>query len=800
MAVAQKFATLTNLNGGLATRPTPLLVEAGLTESMKSPALRNVDFFTKGSIAKRLGKTIQGDGLTGPVTAWKSQLTNSGPYRISSSSGYVAISTQFVAPSTANLITVNAYAGVNASAGGTIYASFYTNVSGAPGALVTNGTSSGVPLPSSAAGSTTLQTFTFPTTPSLTSGVTYWLVIWATIAAGGSLSVGVTGSAAHPFGYSTTYSSGFSTWTNDNNFDMYYQIFSGSSSAAIQGIYDYRFGSASTQKVMGVTGGTLYYKNGSTWTSLTTGLGSGQDILYSFATLKDYLFTLDDGTNQGRVWNGSAAYTTVLGYRPTGTFARSASGGTVTTGTYKVLLVTTLKSGGFRSSVEYTITTTSTTDKIAATAVAIDGTGATDFGFDINATATKVFMTTIGGLIYYKVPAASISTGVNPLANNTTSFNITAPPTGLENTLLDEYGLLQAYFTTQTASPTGKYLAVFQNMMAMGGDATNPSRVWFSGIADGTSLAGPQIWGLNGGLYGNYRDLNPNDGEVLVGLKEWNGNLYAFKRHSVFVISFTGVAGNPFEVRRLTGNIGCLSHWSIKETQRGLVFISERGPAICTGTNVQIIPSAIGILDRFDLNETTSYNLSAMSVTTGGNNSTKQQIHWGVSSHSATTRDITLVYDYENDAFWENDVSANYYTEVTDSNFFPSVWSGDYSAQVFRHDFGTNDNGSTINFFFDTPLLQLGAAFSWKQLTQIFIAGAVQTSGTLTVDIFLENSTTSVQTLTYDMTRADFKSGQSVSCGLRGRMFRLRLSNSALDVPVEIDSIMLGYNVQGSQF
>jgi hypothetical protein len=233
---------------------------------------------------------------------------------------------------------------------------------------------------------------------------------------------------------------------------------------------------------------------------------------------------------------------------------------------------------------------------------------------------------------------------------------------------------------------------------------------------------------------------------------------------------------------------------------KGLVFLSERGPAICYGTFASIIPTAKPILNKFDPNDAARYNLAAMQYTTAGINSTKSQIHWGVSSVSATTRDLTLVYDFEDEAFWENDISANVYSEVTDSNFFPAVWSGDYTAQIFQNDTGTSDNGSAIDFYFDTPKMALGLPFHWKAIQQVFISGDVQSSGTLSVDIYLDNSSSISQTLSFDMSSAQFKSGLSVSCGLRAKMFRMRLRNSALDVPVQIDSIGIGYEDRGTQF
>jgi len=802
MARDEGLLVINNLTGGLATRPSPLIAEGASIKRMQSPNMRNVDLFNLGSISKRLGKTKQGSTVSGSSTL-ASQTSENTSLSLGWNTSYTsqAYAQKFTPGSSVSINQISLKVGFAVTPlalpiSVPCFVSIFSDSAGSPG--TTLGATATINIQASSAGTPALFTFTFSSPVAVTSGTTYWLVVTGTgqTSSQTMLVRAQSGASANVKNSPDSYT----TWTSPGNYDFYYIIYQQTAGSVIQGIYDFRYGSASTQKVIGVANGNIYWNNAGTWTSLISGLATGQDNLYAFATLKDYLFTMDNGTNPGRVWNGTASYMTKLGFQAT--FASApAAGGAVTAGVYKLLAVTTLTSGGYRASdttvSAATVTTAGGNLTIALTSIVADGTSASNFGFDIGSAATKWFMTAAGGTVYYKIPSGNMSVA-NPMPNNTTAFNITAI-TGLTaaNTLLDEYGLQQSYFTTQIASPTGKYLAVFQNMMAMAGDANYPSRVWFSGIADGTNLAGPQIWSTNGDLYGNYRDLEPNDGEVLIGLKEWNGNLYAFKRHSVFLIAFTGVQGNPFEVRRLSGNLGALSHWSIKETPNGLAFISERGPALCSGTTINIIPAASSILNKFDLNDTTCYNLAAMQYTTAGNNSTKMQIHWGVSSHSATTRDITLVYDYEKQAFWENDVSANVYSEVTDSNFFPSVWSGDYSAQIFRMDYGTNDNGAAISWLFETPNISFGKPFSFKTMDHIFISGSVQSTGTLNVSIYTDMSSTAQTTRTINMADPRFIKGMMLPLNLTCTYIRIQLSNSELDVPVQINDLGFAWQDKG---
>lgn len=800
-----QFVLFGNLNGGLNTRTTPLLTEANASKRMQSVGLKNVDFFPTGAIAKRRGFTIQGDQISSaPVV---NQTSTAVSVTMGLSAGVNAICSSFVPGTTANILSARFKIGANALGMTditTMKVTIRADNAGNPGSVVTNGTSfSIVPATTFVSGIRKIVNFFFAAPPQVTGASTYWVCLEALATAGGS---GLLFSAAN-----TTINSK-NTVNNYASFaaiqDPY--LVAMLSTPAMQGIYDFRFTSSNTQRVMASIGGNLYYhaRNATpltgAWTSLVAGLGSGQDNIWSFTTLKDYLYSSDYGNNPQRVWDGSAAYTIKQGYQAAFTLTRNTGAGTVAGGWYRVMAVTTLSSGGYRASFKTIDMTTGGTQQIAVSAVSMDGTGATDFGFDIGSTATIWFMTTAQttqalaeSATLYRIPTSKLSTAANPMPNNTTSFNITDDVAGTESDLLATYVKEQGYFTSQVATPSCKFLAVFQNMVAMAGDSNYPNRIWFSELSAGNILS------TRGGIEGNFLDLqDPSEiaGDTLNGLKVWNGNLYAFKRHSIWIIEYTGVATAPFQARRLTGNVGALSHWSIKETDKGLVFLSERGPAICYGTFAAIIPTAKAILNKFDPNDAARYNLTAMQYTTAGINSTKSQIHWGVSSVSSSTRDLTLVYDFENEAFWEDDISANVYNEVTDANSFPSVWFGDYSGQVFQSDNGTSDNGVPIDFYFDTPKMALGIPFHWKTITQVFVSGDVQSSGTLWVDLFLDNSSTISQTLTFDMSNAQFKSGLSSSCGLKAKMFRMRLRNAEVDVPVQVDSIGIGFEDRGSQF
>lgn len=786
-----KFKLFEQLNGGLSTLPTPLLVE-GAKGPMKSPDLKNVDLFRRGGVSKRLGKAQVGDTFS--VTAWVSQTTSdsNGTSPFPERTNVVAGS--FVATSSVSISSITIkIAELSASGGFSCLLYLMSNSGGEPLAVLTNGQSA-----SQIIQGTTVQevTFTFTTPCAVTSGTTYWLAINANT----QCVYGATTGASVK-----TSDSNLGPWTSASK-TLYYKIYASTASQAITGIYDYRTGAAGSRQQLVTLNGNIYKRNKSgssflsTWTSLSSAFTVGQDYLTSFSALKDLACIANFGQSAVRAWDASAAYTPTLGYQPAATIGQAATGGalsnTSSTG-YSVMLVTQLDSGGYRAKVfgPQTLTGGGAAQRIAMTSISIDEASATDFGFGIPTTATKVFMTADGGSVYYKVPTANISTAANPIANNATSFNITAV-TGLTtaNTLIEEYSLPQAYFTSQVACPVAKYLTTWQDFLVAAGDASNPSRVWFS-----EQLA-PRVWSTYGQVYGNYLDVDDGDGDVVTGVFQWNGALYVAKQHSLHVVEFTGNAFAPFQRRRLPGDIGALSGFTFKDLGGYFVFLSERGIAACFGSIVALAPGMGDILDFFDPNDSNRFNLAITAFGTAGHNRVKSQVWFGVANTGSTNRDLVLVFDYANRAFWLDDgISGNYFTEVGDANGFFSVWSGDYSGKVFQHDSGTSDAGVPIDWYFSTPHLGLADPYAWKSGAQLFVAGDTQSSGTLSVDVFVDRSTTLVKTLSFDMTAARFKVGYEIPIGVRFKTVQFKFRNSTLDVPVHIDSFGVYFSDAGAQ-
>ena len=772
------------LVGGLVTRPDDryinLLNDKG---HYFSPNESNADFQKIASIQKRLGYTFA-SAVTGTSSSEMyssgSATHISGPTQVATDGQIQAICHSFAATSTNNIIVVSAKIHKNFAAGvannlmRTVRCLIKADNAGSPG--TTLGTSDSLTdLLECGDGAFLTTNFYFPTYVALTNTTTYWVCFEClphvgSNAAGlfisyrGKSSSGTTKLTSDNYGTFTT-----STFTPDIEILM--------PNVPVLGIYEYKPEAAGviTQFRILAAQGILGYDNGAAGTTnIATGLASSFNSLYDFSTLKNLLFSCDYATNNNQAWDGAFASTMTHGYRGTFSIGQSGSAGGPwsAAGVVKVMLVTQLISGGYRCSTVSSITLAGTTNKIDLSSIAVNAVAA-QFAFDIASTATTVYCTLPNGAIFYKVPAASLSTAGNPIANSQTTNSI-LPMTDATliagGTFESNLGYPQGYATGQVNTPKSKYLEVFQNMLAMAGDPNNASRVWFS------EQYAPQVWG-NGdsgtGVQGDFLDIAVDDGELITGLAVADGALMVGKPSAIYRVDFTGNSFDSWIVRKVHGQVGVLSNWSMQVIPDGLFFLSERGPAICYGTYSDILPQTRLIQNLFDNTSPDSFNLASMAYSVACNDTTRNQIIFTVSGTGVTFRNRLMTYDYTQKMFSPYvGYEPNYIANISDTNGFPVLWAGGLSGQVFKRSSNyldgslvTADLGPPVILTVNTPEVDFGDPSTWAQVEWLHVAGKTQTSGNLYLDFFVDGST-DYWTRELDMTSSLFKNGLAIRVGV----------------------------------
>ena len=135
-----------------------------------------------------------------------------------------------------------------------------------------------------------------------------------------------------------------------------------------------------------------------------------------------------------------------------------------------------------------------------------------------------------------------------------------------------------------------KYSLVHESRVVTAGNLENKSTAYWSEVQIGIGTK-PRTWMLE-----NQQLFDPDDGDEITGLGRVGSNILVFKKHKVFVVYDINTGAN----RRLTSNIGCVSHRSIVETPNGTYFLADNGVYVTNGSDVQLVsdqitPTIIGL-------------------------------------------------------------------------------------------------------------------------------------------------------------------------------------------------------------
>lgn len=817
-------------HGSLATRPTDELIEDLSKNKIFYTVAQNVENYKLGAIKKATGWTANAN-RPDASTAWMSQaVPNSTPYSEQSSGTFTAICFKVTPGSTRKALCVTLatliWHGLDK-----IKVILKADNAGSPGTTVTNSTSSEIVFrqETDKTQSTPFTGYTryiWNSIPQLTSGTPYWVCVeFYRETRDGSVVSGLTSKFGLTRNNGLVTASDVKITTNDyssftNDGANGYPYFSlESSTVPMQGLYDVLSESGGTigQEIVAFQGGALYAMTDpanpttSAWDAALTGAtGLGNDInkLGDYVTLNNLHFFSDYSTNIQRVWDAAASYTMQQGFRPTFSLAQSASAGGPwsAAGLVKVIGVVTMSSGGFRATAIGSITLSGTTQKIDISSITNSIGAATDLGFDAGLLNMAWYITIPNGSIYYKVPAASISGGAGTNPNtNATNFSILPTTDSVlqaGGTLDLNLGIPQAAFTSQVVTPKFKFMEVFASCLVGAGDPDNPSRVWFSW------QGGPQIFSTYGKVYGNYIDINPEDGQIITGLQVADGRLYIGKGKTLYFIDYTQNANDPFSnARKVHGQEGVQSHWTMTVMPKGLWYLSPQGPAICYGTYSQLDPEAAVILNLFDAGDPNRLNMASMAFSTSVNYEDRNQI-WTTIASSSTSglRDQYLVYDYAQGKYWiAADQPCNVLAMISDANGNKRLCSGSYYGKFLRKNIDSDTDAyfsdqAAIYFIASTANLGFSDEAGWKEGGYLEISGPVQSDGQpsrIYVDFFKDGSTNVAATSVINPMLSEFATGIAIQIPFIFKNMKLRFRTLPYAGPIEMDMIRFEYTDTG---
>lgn len=277
--------------------------------------------------------------------------------------------------------------------------------------------------------------------------------------------------------------------------------------------------------------------------------------------------------------------------------------------------------------------------------------------------------------------------------------------------------------------PVGKYMTLHKNCVAVAGMSDDLNTVYYSqAFYDNITFEiGSEYFPADI----NYELVESSFGDRITALASLRELLYVFHEGSIHVIA--GEINDPTAVPMVDiltreGNIGCVSHGSIQETNNNILFLSKVGLFLINSSNALTEASAsirpIFEEEGYNFKRATTVNwTSERSVIV---HIPKEDTSVGAVDPITYTQDgsLILVFDYFRGAWlrWDSLNTSGGLTKYNDKIFFASrdAYSSklnNFNDTESKYDYA--DNTDTINMFYETNWESLNEATIPKKFLRL---------------------------------------------------------------------------------
>ncbi len=495
-----------------------------------------------------------------------------------------------------------------------------------------------------------------------------------------------------------------------------------------------RFGSSSGSRVMGASpfytsassnnswiireGGTsLMYYNASNIPTAISGATMTTGKKTDFVMARDTLY----------VQNGTDPLTkvTISGGVPTATVFTALT-------TPVSLTVTPTGSTG-STAYSYRVSAfNSVGETLACVSVRITNGNATLSSSNYNALAWTAVANATGYVIYGRKGVADNGLGETKMSTVTTnSYN----DQGQDNpsvVILPQEG-------NTTSGLSGSLLEYALSRLFIAGDATNPSRLYYS-------AGSTQIDDFSSAYGGGFVDVAKNDGDSISAIKFFQNHIIVFKHRSIWQFDFTST-GLP-QLTLITNEVGCESGRSVRILNNDLWFITKKdGRArVYSLGNIQNYFSALRTTEQSLKISQGSY-LDAVSLNYLSNAAAFyfRNLYILAVTQTGTTNNRCYVFDTRFNAwvgYWDG-INPNALFSYLDSNGNEELYYCDEtSGYIVKMFSGTDDNGTAVSWklqtknfnqqLFDQYKIYRNPIFWFKDVANGSITGYIINDGIFT--------------------------------------------------------------------
>lgn len=435
-------------------------------------------------------------------------------------------------------------------------------------------------------------------------------------------------------------------------------------------------------------------------------------------------------------------------------------------------------------------------------------TGTTKFTLDGSKTFQSGTYAPSAGMIQQGSPIACANINFVTFANICIAFGVEIP------TIYWYTGITPNEFIPLTGTPpaNAKYGTVFQNSVFLANTSAGSSRLHW--CAPGNPFDWTTI------NQAGFIDVNPNDGDFIVGLVVISGYLFILKQHSVYALSGTGPT--TYQVVANPAFDGCAAPRSIVNIGTFFDYLSTRAVlslapgAYTTEQSLNIKPNLEGVAAN---------GMPAITADIRSNACAGLSLYqyWlAFDADGDGKNDSAYVFDYVTGCWtYYNNINANVFTNLIDKTLIAGA-SDSINVYVYQQgeiDYGqasNNNEGQSIPMVwvskeFDSVVLtptQTSDYQDIKTLQDIAIRAPALAGGSVVVDTFI-NGADQADPITISLDATATTGSQSVVPNsaviigwsdmlttTQGNTFQIQLSDNTPDSPVVVNSIQMKMDVQ----
>lgn len=248
--------------------------------------------------------------------------------------------------------------------------------------------------------------------------------------------------------------------------------------------------------------------------------------------------------------------------------------------------------------------------------------------------------------------------------------------------------------------PNGEFGIVANSRLFIGNTASNPSRIQWC------VLGNPEDWSGTGS---GSQDVGLNDGDTLVGASVIGfDSMLLFKQNSIHTLA---IRSAPFPLFPLFTGVGAVSKRAIVNVD-GIIYFITPEPRMKATDGTNMITFSDSIDDIWD-----NLNKLRLKYIHGIHNKRLRQIWWFVSSSSATSHDLCIIWDLERKCWLRH--TTGYGMNVSALTSDRVIYGGAYNGKIYKMDDSSktsddSESAGNINAFWRSGWFDFSDALEAK--------------------------------------------------------------------------------------